>query len=206
MPYAPNARPPHVDAALPRALAGKVDQFNLMTYEMSGSYPGWETWHNSPPFDAGLEFRSVPGQKLPSADGVVRRIAPAAGDRSKLGIGLAFFGYAWKGATGPNQDITRAKREDGQPYFELMEQYDAPGRRHWHRDVEAPYLSVPSPDPAGAVFVTYDDEELARKKVEYARAQGLGGVIVWELGGGWRRGRQPPDSLLGSAGRAAFGS
>ena len=57
------------------------------------------------------------------------------------------------------------------------------------------------------MFISYDDARLAREKVLYARAHGLGGVIIWELGDGYRE-SQPPgqkDILLKVVKEAARG-
>ena len=33
--------------------------------------------------------------------------------------------------------------------------------------------------------MSYDNEALCAEKVQYARAQGLGGVMIWDLGSGY---------------------
>lgn len=38
-------------------------------------------------------------------------------------------------------------------------------------------------DAASGLWITYDDPESVRAKVDYVRAHRLGGVVIWELGG-----------------------
>ncbi|MBI3724568.1 hypothetical protein HY251_11530 [bacterium] len=52
----------------------------------------------------------------------------------------------------------------------------------WDAGPGAPYLSVAC-GASRAKFISYDDEISCANKVKYAETNGLGGVIVWELGG-----------------------
>lgn len=57
-------------------------------------------------------------------------------------------------------------------------------------------VGINSADPANDEFISYNDEQSCNDKVSYARAKGLGGVMVFELGGGWRYDATPHDGLL----------
>ncbi|HTR98216.1 MAG TPA: glycoside hydrolase family 18 protein, partial [Bacteroidota bacterium] len=61
----------NTDGKLLAEAAHYFDQINLMTYDMSGPWPRWETWHNAPLYNGGARFQST-GSPLPSIDGVVR--------------------------------------------------------------------------------------------------------------------------------------
>jgi chitinase len=79
-----------------------------------------------------------------------------------------------------------------------------PALAHWDDVAMEPYLSIATPS---AHFVSYDDERAAVAKVDYIRAHALGGLIIWELAGGYRA-SQPAgsrDLLLRAIGHAAFG-
>ena len=52
------------------ALQNKLDQINIMTYDLSGPYGGWVTWFNSPIYDGGYRFPST-GGLVPSVEGAV---------------------------------------------------------------------------------------------------------------------------------------
>lgn len=163
----------------------QFDQINIMTYDLSGHWEGWETWHNSPLYNGGLKFKST-GGPLPSCDGLATIWGGAGIARSKLGIGIPFYGYAWPGATGPNQDLTNVKTPYSLSYDDIMAKYYGSDRYHWHPRVEAPYLSIHSATAPENLFISYDDERLCAEKIKYAQHQVLGGVIIWELGSGYR--------------------
>ncbi len=74
----------------------------------------------------------------------------------------------------------------------------------WDAAAQAAYLSHDDASAANDRFVSYDDETAARSKIEYARTKGIGGVMIWELGGGYRS-NQPAgqrDPLLQSVKQA----
>ena len=178
-------------------LQGEFDQINLMTYDLSGPWQGFKSWYNAALHDGGAELMNQT-EPYPSAQGMVEQFVKAGVDRAKLGIGIAFYGYLWSGVNGPRQSIEGVKVNDDVPYHAIMDQYYQPARYHWDAQAQAPYLSIDAPLPADRQFLSYDDETLCAKKIDYVRQQGLGGVIIWELGEGYRdsqpKGRQ--DALL----------
>jgi chitinase len=184
-------------------LQDEFDQINIMTYDMSGTWEGWETWHNSPLHNGGLRFSSN-GKLLPSVETKIQQWLDGGLAAKKLGLGLAFYGFIWRGATGPNQPITRVKAEQIQ-YAELMRTYYRADRYHWHEAAGVPYLSVQGVDTERA-FISFDNERSLQLKVDYARRTGLGGAIIWELGTGYRAEQSAGqrDALLQAVRAAAF--
>lgn len=179
------------------------DQMNLMTYDLSGPYPGNETWYNACLFDGGKKQMSD-GQPFPSVQAMVQSFLQAGVSGRKLGIGVAFYGYVWSGVTGPQQSIKGVKVDDGVDYSTIMDRYYQPERYHWDDLAKAPYLSLDAPDPKDRKFISYDDERLCALKVGYVRQQKLGGLIIWELGGGYRSSQpeKQKDALLQAIKRA----
>jgi hypothetical protein len=59
-------------------------------------------------------------------------------------------------------------------------------RLGWIEAAQAAYLSIDNPGSADDKFVSYDDATACRAKVRYAAQHGLGGVMIFELGGGYR--------------------
>jgi chitinase len=172
--------------------SGEFDQINLMTYNLSGAYPGWVAWHSGAVYDAGHRF---PGGRapLPSADGLAAAFLAAGVPRRKLGVGISFNGYVWSGGeiSRPLQAWRTPPAVKSVPYYALAEKYRieehgaaVPGY-HWDPKTQAAYLSVRS-GPDGAQFVSYDDARSARAMVDYVREKGLGGMVVWDLGAGYR--------------------
>ncbi|MEN9797924.1 MAG: hypothetical protein RL653_1620 [Pseudomonadota bacterium] len=179
------------------------DQLNLMTYDLAGAWPGWETWHNTALHTAGHTFGST-GQPMPSLETVVARAVAGGAPRHKLGVGISFYVYAWTGANGPNQPLEGVTVEMNKPWSWMMDTLYTPSARRWHAGVEAPYLSLGS--GSTGTFVSYDDAESIAKKLAWVRAEGLGGVILWELGGGYRPAAPAGqrDPLLQAVKAAAF--
>ena len=75
------------------------DQLNVMTYDMSGPYEGWQSWYFSPIY-------GQTGSTPVSIDSSVQAYLAAGVPASKLGIGIGFYGDCWQGVTGPKQSIT----------------------------------------------------------------------------------------------------
>lgn len=179
------------------------DQINIMTYDLSGAWPGWVTWHNSPTYDGGYRFPSTNGL-VPSADGNINKLINSGVPKEKLGIGLDFYGYVWSGgsgtptggATAPRQGWSTAPTiQPNIPYSDLRKQYPN-AQEVWDADAGAAYLSIDESGSANDKFISFDNVQTAFAKVDYVRKKGIGGMIVWELGGGYERGNQVPDALL----------
>ncbi|HKJ66916.1 MAG TPA: glycoside hydrolase family 18 protein [bacterium] len=167
-------------------LQEKFDQINIMTYDYSNAWRGWVTWHNSPLYNRGhkLPFSRKP---LPSVEGSVNQFVESGVDKSKLGIGIDFYGYVWTGVSKPREGwIFKAPTvEDNIPYYEIMDKYYQPEFYHWDTITKASYLSIDSGDQK--LFISYDDENVIRAKLNYAEHQNLGGVFIYELGGGHQK-------------------
>lgn len=192
--------------ALFAQIQDKVDQINLMTYDLSGAWSGWVSWHNSAVSSGGLSFASN-GNPLPSIDEKVKAYLKAGVSPSKLGIGIDFYGYVWSGGTGtstggvtePDQSWSTAPTvTDNVPYHDIMNQYYNSSDYKWDSQAKAAYLSIDKSGSSNDKFVSYDDEKSIQAKFNYVRQKGLGGTIVWELSGGYRK-NQPAgerDKLL----------
>ena len=174
-------------------LQSDFDQINLMTYAFSGPWPGWRTWYNSPIYDGGHRFPST-GQPAPSVDGMVNDFLSHGVATGKLGIGLCFYGCVWSGGSGtstgdaalPWQSWSSPPTMTTLAYAEIMSRYYQPQRYYWDTNAQSAYLSINPAGSANDKFISFDDPTACRAKVAYARHKGLGGVIIWELGGGYR--------------------
>jgi chitinase len=177
-------------------LQNQFDRIDLMTYDLSGPWEGFKTWYNGNLYDAGTEMMD-PGRPYPSVQEMVQQFEAAGVAPNKLSLGIAFYGDLWTGTDGPKQSI-QGVTDSQIAYSAIMDQYYQPSLYHWDAQAEAPYLSLPAADPKARKFISYDDAKLCALKVHYAQQHGLGGVIIWELGDGYRA-NQPPgqrDPLL----------
>ncbi len=190
---------------LMKDLQNDFDQINVMTYCLSGPWPGWKTWHNAPLYDAGYRFDNS-GAPLPSADGLIDKYVAAGVDRRRLGIGIAFFGYEWTGGSGtstggaalPGQSWTTPPSTEEIPYHKIMDDYYQKRYYRWDAGAKAAYLSVDTDGAGRDKFISYDDETACREKIRYIREKEIGGAIIFELGDGWRPKASVPDALLKS--------
>ena len=179
--------------ALFATLSGMFDQIDLMTYDFSGAWPGWVSWFNSPVFDGGIKFPSN-GNFVPSINDMVALYTAAGVPKSKLGIGIDFYGYVWSGGNGtptggvtaPDQTWTTAPTVQANvPYYTIMQQYYQSSYYRWDSGAQSSYLSIDNPGSTNDKFISYDDEATCKSKVNYVKSNGLGGAIIWELGGGY---------------------
>jgi chitinase len=179
------------------------DQLNVMNYDTSGPWPGWVTWHNTPLRSGGARFPST-GEPLPSVDALVTAFARAGLDRARLGVGIDFYGYDWSGASGPQQPIAGVTTRT-LSYAALLARYAGRASPRWDDAASVPYFSLPAAGAEPAHFVSFDDARSGAAKVDYARREGLGGAMIWELAGGHRADGPPVEreALLTAIGAAA---
>lgn len=205
--YPPYGDPPTAEYTMYAALQSQFDQINVMTYDLSGPYEGWVTWFNSPIFDGGYRFPSS-GGLVPSLNGAVSNFIVNGVSPLKLGIGIAFYGYVWQGGSGastggvtqPRQSWTNPPAMTAATYVALINDYYQPGLYHWDADAQAAWLSITNANPNDDMFISYDDQRTCQAKVSYARNEGLGGVMIWELSQDFQAGR--PQLLLSAVNQA----
>ena len=201
----PASGEPGAQSKLCARLQNDFDQINVQTYDLSGKWEGFKTWYNGALYGDGKTLLTET-RPYPSVDNILASYVAAGVPRAKLGIGLAFYGYVWTGANGPTQSI-QGVSTDTLAYSAIMDKYYQPTLYHWDTLAHAPYLSIGAEGDTTRKFISYDDARLAREKVQYVRSHGLGGVIIWELGDGYRD-SQPAgqkDTLLQVVKKAAAG-
>ena len=186
---------------------GVFDQINLQTYVMAGPFPGWVTWHNSPLFAGSCRFATTGGAP-PSVDGTVQPFLAAGIAKSKIGIGIQLVGVDWVGGSGTDTggvskpcqawDYSRLKpdgsgQDIGAPSYDggwsflnasdILRSYTPANGfvASFDNDARVPYLSKDLSGGAGDHFVSYETAQSIQAKGDYLKAQGLGGVIVFEV-------------------------
>lgn len=159
------------------------DQINIMTYDLSGAWNGWYSWHNSPIYNpsGGSEVVTIPGSgtEYPNIEQLINRFHEAGIPLEKLGFGIDLYGYVWTGVNAPEQDASGASRRYGETsYDNLVEEF--PGiatNPEWDDNAKAAWYGT------NDQFVSFDNEKSIQAKFEYAREKGVGGMIVWEITG-----------------------
>jgi chitinase len=182
-------------------LQDRFDQINIMTYDLNGNWLNG-SWFNAPTYDGGYWFPA--SGPAPSANGLVDMFISAGLNPAKLGIGIGFYGYVAKGGNGtptggvtaPGQLWTSQPTKTAYTYYEIMEKFFKPQNYRYDSAAGAAYLSYDMPGSSEDMFITYDDELSIFEKVNYVRKKVIGGVIIFQLGGGWRPNAPVPDNLL----------
>jgi chitinase len=160
-------------------IAPLFNQINVMTYDMAGAWDGWQSWHSSALAGNG---GNTPSSVESSIDFYRRSGVP----RTRLGIGIPFYGACWRNVTAPRLfGGTLVASDNTMSYRNIVQGYYTPAVRLWDDEAKMPYLS--SNAPLGAqqcTFVSYDDEQSIAAKGAFVRTNGLGGTIVWTISQG----------------------
>ena len=193
------------------------DRLNIMSYEMCGIWDGWKSWYFSPLYGQTPQTPS-------SIDNTVSALKSSGVPSHAIGIGAGFYGQAFENGksvggsfqhlsppaipayvTGPYQSIATAAIRYTPTYSDIMRYIYQPSAYVWDATAKASYLTFSSPKTVNiandgisnleTTYVTYDDVQSVTEKGNYIKSQGLGGLIIWTISGGflagWKTG--PPS-------------
>ncbi|MBN2092650.1 T9SS type A sorting domain-containing protein [candidate division KSB1 bacterium] len=168
----------------------KFDQINIMTYDMVAPDWGFPVWHDAAVYSGGY---IIYGKPAPSIQGEVQLCLQAGVPAEKIGIGVSCDAFRWKGGTGTTTGGATAPRQQWQTrpswtrfaYKDMMLTYFRSEYYRWDDVAKMSYLSIDREGSANDEFWSYNDEKSCEAKVEFIRANGLGGLIIWELGSGY---------------------
>lgn len=183
------------DLSLYKELSLYVDKLFIMSYSMAGPWDDWQSWHTSA---LAGDTKSTPTSVKTSVFAYLRAGVP----KEKLGIGVATYAVCWEyPVTRPAQllptGFTSAKVHS-MSMRTMLGDYYASKRERWDTKAQVPYVSfTKETGDFSCGFISYENKRSLALKGEYVRKQGLGGVIVWNLGTGYA-----PDS--GSKNRHAL--
>jgi chitinase len=163
-----------IDAADYAGAAQYVNWFNVMTYDYFGGFtPAGPTAPHSP-------LTSYTGIPIPGfySDAAIQKLKSKGIASNKLLLGIGFYGRGWTGvtqsapggtATGPAAATYEAGIED---YKVLKTKCPTTGT-----------IAGTAYAKCGSDWWSYDTPSTIAGKVSYAKAQGLGGAMFWELSG-----------------------
>ena len=187
-------------------LEDKFDQINIMTYDMGGTWFG-KTWHNNAVFsrtdgDVNDADKDVHGEEMTTIQKRVEQQIKYGGNQARYGIGIDLYGYYWiggavegtnmqQGVTAPRQRWVKSYPPEVKPNIpfhriqaEYLDTISAQNYR-WDSTAQAPYLSIDKHDRLQDVFVSFTDTVAVKQIVRYAKDNALGGIFIWEFGGGY---------------------
>ena len=178
---AASARPQEIANVEIARVEPLLDFINVMTYDYH-SGPG-RTNFNAPLYAA----KGDPTPAL-NVDVTIRAFLDAQVPASKLLVGIPFYGHGYGSVPSANGGLFQPgtgrpsgwREHDGD--WNVLAQTrlkDSHYVRHWESAARVPWLY----DSTSGTWVSYDDPQSVREKVRYVREHGLGGVVIWELGG-----------------------
>ena len=178
---AASARPSEIANLELGRIVPLLDFINVMTYDY---HTGGSIAHFNAPLYAAT---NDPTPEL-NTDSSMRAFQAGGVPSDKLLVGIPFFSRAYGGVPNVNAGLFQPssgppkdwKGQDGD-WRQLARTriLDHGYERHWEPAARVPWLY----DPRSGTWITYDDPQSVRAKVDYVRERGLGGVVIWELFG-----------------------
>lgn len=157
-------------------VARQVDFINLMTYDFAGDWTG-HSGYNANLYDS-KNSKVATGL---SVDEAVKRLegkysVPA----DKIVLGLPFYGqHFFTAHMGDNFTDAASKVVSEIQFYEIAPlELDGDWKFRWDDDAKADYLER----AVGNGVISYDDKGSIRNKCDYAKNEGLRGVMIWNLG------------------------
>ena len=167
-----------------------LDFINVMTYDYNGP------WSSVSNFNAPLYLSpgdpTAPGN---NADATIQNYLGRGVPADKLVLGVPFYGRAVEGVGNVNGGLfqaytttpmgtwdTAATGASGIfDYADIVQNYLGQPGTVLHRDAgsSVPWLH----NPSNGFFLSYDDPISLAVKKQYISANGLGGVMIWEMSG-----------------------
>ncbi len=165
-------------------LQHRIDQINILTYHMVQPWRAWQAWHHSALYNRNATLNNATPIKFPSTDSKVHEALDAGIQRSKIGIAISFYATRWETvnlletwASWPTED---SRIISIIPFSELAQTEDLSAAQ-WDKNARVPYLNLTDPK----VFISFENERSVAGKIRYAKVKRIGGVMIWELGGGF---------------------
>jgi chitinase len=176
---AASARPSEIANVELAQITPLLDFINVMTYDYHTDGP--IAHFNAPLFAA----RNDPTPDL-NVDASMRAFEQGGVPSQKLLVGVPFFARAYgrvpktnAGLFQPSPGKPRDWHESDGDWRRLSRTRLSDPRyvRHWEASAKVPWLY----DALNGTWITYDDPQSVRAKVDYMREHNLGGIIIWEI-------------------------
>jgi chitinase len=161
--------------------AGQIlDWINVMTYDMTGSQRSGVTNFNVPFAESSSDPSDLDWKRFSSVVGTIGSFLDEGVPRDKLVVGVPFYGRGFTGVPADNdglyQPFTGTISAD---YHTIRSDYLPAYQQFRHPEAGVPWLY----DLASGTMLSYDDPESIGCKTDYVVAEGLGGIMFWELSG-----------------------
>ncbi len=177
----------------PAVTAPLLDSVNVMAYDIHGAFDPL-TGHNAPLYENSHDE----DKDLNVADTMSAYVNTWQVPKAKLMMGIPYYGRGWGHVPGtelipglPGMFNTGAATVKGawddadqltgtNPWYVLKQKLNSGDyTRYWDPESHVPYLYSKTTQE----FLTYDDPQSIKEKVDYINAQGFGGAILWDISG-----------------------
>ncbi len=156
-------------------VAKYLDFMNIMTYDF---YNGL---HHTTGHHANLYPSDMNTSRVSDVLSSVKLHEEAGVPLSKINIGVPFYGRQWDGVKSmENNGLYQEAESVGQIIFyhtivrDFLDNTDS--TRYWDASAKAPYLW----NADSGVFISYEDAESIKYKMQYLKEKGISGVMFWE--------------------------
>lgn len=167
-------------------LVDHVDWFNVMCYDFYGSWSGY-AGHNSPLYQHPNDPTSA-GADSVSVAYMLSRGVP----KSKFVLGIPFYAVQFN-APGLYQKMTNTATSNP-GYQDVVNNLDAGWTYHWDSVAQVPYVL----NATSTQFISFEDTNSVKRKVDFSVRQQLAGVMIWELSQAlMNNGSQPLLEVIG---------
>jgi chitinase len=177
---AASARPSEIANVELAQITPLLDFINVMTYDYHTDGP--IAHFNAPLFAA----KNDPTPDL-NVDASMRAFEQGGVPAQKLLVGVPFFARAYGRVPKTNAGLFQPSPGKPRDWHESDGDWRRLSRtrlndpryvRHWEASAKVPWLY----DALNGTWISYDDPQSVRAKVDYMRERNLGGVIIWEIG------------------------
>lgn len=163
----------------PGAYHQYLDFINVMTYDFHGAWDP-KTNHHSALF-ASPNDPSTGDQKFYNSNDAIEAFKSRGVPASKLNLGIGFYGRGWTNVPNVANGLYQSGTAAPGTYEAGIEDYkvlkNLPGTIYTDANAQATWKYN------GTTFWSYDTPALIGQKMQYVKAQNLGGAFFWEFSG-----------------------
>jgi chitinase len=156
-----------------------LDYINVMTYDFHGAFEPI-TNHHSALFNSPAD-PSTGDQRYYNSNDAMQAFLDAGVPAAKLNLGIGFYGRGWTNVANVNNGLYQSGSPAPGTYEAGIEDYkvlkNAAGTSHTDSAAGAHWKYN------GSTFWSYDTPGVIAQKMNYVKAQGLGGAFFWEFSG-----------------------
>jgi chitinase len=176
---APGAGVDKIAATDPGQYHQYLDFINVMTYDFHGAFEP-RTNHHSGLF-ASPNDPSTGNVKFYNSNDAIEAFLERGVPANKLNLGIGFYGRGWTNVTNVNNGLYQTGSAAPGTYEAGNEDYkvlkDRPGTVYTDSNARATWKYD------GNTFWSYDTPAMVTEKMNYVKAQNLGGAFFWEFSG-----------------------